>query len=146
MEPVGSEEPRPSEVPAFQSIKRLRRWLWGLFLTYLPGAGGLAALSLRHGVPREYEMVAPIAWMIAMAIVGIRHGYFRCPRCGKRCFKRGWFHNAWASRCLHCNVRLYWTDEELMNAVEGVPFLAGDRPAAAEQPDAADGASHRPRW
>jgi hypothetical protein len=41
---------------------------------------------------------------------------------------------------------LYWTDEELMNAVEGVPFLAGDRPAAAEQPDAADGASHRPRW
>jgi len=147
MEPVGGDGPRPSEVAAFQSLKRRRRWLWGLLLTYLPGAGGLAALSLRYGVPRKYEMVAPIAWMIAMSIAGIRHGYFRCPRCGKRCFQRGFFHNAWASRCLHCNMRLYWSGQELVSVSKGLPFPPpGERPMAAEQPDAAGGASRRPRW
>jgi hypothetical protein len=107
------DPPAPSEMDGFWSIRRRRMWVWLLFLTYLPGAGLSMIVLGRLGVPGRFAVAVPLAWMAAFGVAGALHGWSRCPRCGERCFQRALWSNPWASRCLHCGTRLYWTSEEL---------------------------------
>jgi hypothetical protein len=111
--------PKPSEIEAFRGIARRRRWVWGLFLIFMPIAVPAQLLS---------ETVAELlvgGWAVAFAVATGIHGLSHCPRCGKRCFmKAPWSSNPWASKCLHCRIKLYWTAAELSQVSSDLQSLA----------------------
>ena len=110
---------KPSEIEAFRSIARRRRSVWGLFLIFMPIA--IPAQLLSETVP---ELVVG-GWAVAVAVATGIHGLSRCPRCGERCFmKAPWSSNPWAGRCLHCRIKLYWTEEELSQVSSDLDSLA----------------------
>lgn len=55
--------------------------------------------------------VAAVGWMAFFAVAGIRFLTFRCPRCGKWFFSKGWYHSMFARRCLHCSLLKYASAE-----------------------------------
>jgi hypothetical protein len=97
----------PSQVEAFTALSRRRRWVWGLFLSYMPAAVVAGLINETIG-----NCVA-IGWTIACAGATGLHGFSRCPRCGRHCFVKTTRSNPWASKCLHCGINLYRAKEEL---------------------------------
>lgn len=101
----GLDRPRPDELAGFRRIQSRRRAVWIVWLTFLPAFG-----LFYHCVGSPLV----IGWTTAFFVSGIIQQLSRCPRCGNRCFWKGWFwKNTWAPRCLHCRVRLDWSDTEL---------------------------------
>jgi len=82
-----------------------------LFLTFVPCSLLAAVINQTLG------LVVAIGLMSTFAILGAVLTWSRCPRCGEFCFKKFktllvWS-NSWARRCMHCKIRLYWSDDEL---------------------------------
>jgi hypothetical protein len=127
------ERPRNSEWEAFRSVRRRRRWVWLIVLSYLPVGAGVFLIGPDLGI------AVAVVWMIALCAAAALHSVTRCPRCGRRCFHSNSWHNQLALRCLHCRTRLYWRDKEL----SVTPDDSWREPSsqcgeAAEQRDAAD--------
>jgi hypothetical protein len=98
--------PRQEEAKAFRLIRFRRRVVFGallaavLFFTSVPPGGGPF-----------------IAGLAAFFVVTAALQMSRCPRCDRRCFWKRWYWtNVLTTRCLHCGVRLYWSDAELSSA------------------------------
>jgi hypothetical protein len=108
-EATGLDQPvRRSEVEAFRSIRRRRRWFWLIFTINAP----MAALALL--VNERLSNVVAILWLVLSGIAGEALAWSRCPRCGELCFRKSIWHNPWATKCPFCRTRLYRTDEELL--------------------------------
>ena len=105
--------PREYERAAFRRIRSLRRLFWFLWAAYIPVAGGTMIVLMRLGVPENAAVMVAVAWLGAFAVVGILHGLSKCPRCKESCFRRALWSNPWATRCMHCGVRLYWDEHDL---------------------------------
>jgi hypothetical protein len=116
--PDQAEPPRESEKDGFWSLRLRRRWVLTVLVTYLPAAGMTSLIHERVGV------VVAVCWMIAYAAAGMILASSKCPRCGERCFQ-SLFWNAWAFRCAHCGVRLYWSDDVLAHSRQRPPEPAG---------------------
>ena len=111
------ELPSAAEIEGFRSIRRSRRRLAALTATALPVA---AAVWLLH---EAVGSVVAVLWALALTLVGWVHGWSRCPRCGELCFGSMLWQFAWLTRCVHCDSRLYWSDEELFRAAtHGAPL------------------------
>jgi ferric-dicitrate binding protein FerR (iron transport regulator) len=97
---------------AWRRYRRLSRAFWILFLFFLPGLAAIdrALRSLRGR--QTVILVIALAWMLAFAVIGYLKWNLRCPRCGElffhtfddRPWRRGWVHNPFARRCLHCGL------------------------------------------
>jgi len=89
-----------------------REWLvFLLWLGYIPGV-----LILGYPLSRVFDSETPfiivgLTWMGAFAIAGIALSSFRCPRCGKPYFRKWWFNNPLARKCVHCAFPL-WSEVE----------------------------------
>jgi hypothetical protein len=125
--------PRACEVEGFRTIRRRRRWFWGLLLTYMPAG----ILALRSGW--DLAVPLPFAWFLAAAVSGYVLYRSRCPRCSNRAFLIQWVlprrlrflqrlgfgryasNSLFATRCLHCRARLYWPEQDLVDAETTTP-------------------------
>lgn len=108
--PPGPTAVAPTYAAAWQDFRRRRRAVWIIWLTYLPGAGGVAALGQRVVGSGTPGIVVAVMWMAAFLASGLRVGAFRCPRCGERFTSRGGplfrVNNPFTGKCLHCGVRV----------------------------------------
>jgi hypothetical protein len=87
----------------WREYRRLQRLALGLWLGWIPF--GAVVFALTSSFRPEILTVGLLsAWMAVFVIAGMREGNFRCPRCGRKFFSKKWYHNGWASRCLHCQL------------------------------------------
>jgi hypothetical protein len=101
--------PQPEVIlRGLHGIRVKRRWLWCLFLSYLPAAG-LAGLVIAP----EATAFTALGWMVAMAVTATLVSRARCPRCGGFFHRSRLWYNTVAQRCMHCGLRLRATTEEL---------------------------------
>jgi hypothetical protein len=81
----------------------VRNWLiWG----FLPGVLLISNLFLRVSHFRYSFFIVVAAWVIGIAYAGRRVRLWPCPNCGKPVMQKGWFHNDFSSKCLHCGLSL----------------------------------------
>jgi hypothetical protein len=118
--PGPDHPPLESEMDGFWAIRRRWRWMWLLFFTWLP------AIAVASSIHHRLELVVAIGWLVGWLFAGTLHAWSQCPRCGKRAFQNlPLWTNPWSRRCLHCETRLYWADEEL--GPPGSPVRSRDR-------------------
>ena len=115
---VRNDPPTPSELEAFALLKLRQKRSWQMFS--VPFVGGLFSAFVigyvDEGVGRAlaaFTAVIGLPCMAYFAYLTVKLKGARCPRCGEECFVEGLFRNDFASRCLNCQVRLYWPDEML---------------------------------
>ena len=90
-------------------LSEFRRWrltrnllIWG----FVPGV--LLASNILSWIAHlrfSFFIVVGI-WMLAIAYVGRRVRLWSCPQCGKAVMRKGWFHNDFSPKCLHCGFSL----------------------------------------
>jgi hypothetical protein len=103
----GNTRPKLPETRGFVSIRRGRRWMVLVLLSAVPVV--VAASSIQE----RLSVFISVGWLAAFLLVSSLHALALCPRCGHRCFILSPRLNPWATRCLHCRTRLYWSDAEL---------------------------------
>jgi hypothetical protein len=86
-------------------LRRRTRIFWIIFLGYIPG---VVILNLLAGLiaPSLTPMWIAVPWMGAFMAAGIYRALFRCPRCHKRFFYKGWYSSQFIRNCLHCDLPL----------------------------------------
>ena len=79
---------------------KLRLWLWGTWLAFVPLAVIAAVLK-----PPE-SIVTPIAVFLfgSWVVHALVHVLYRCPACRRLFHLRGLYGNAFTPRCLHCGL------------------------------------------
>ncbi len=45
------------------------------------------------------------AWFLGIVATGIWRLNWKCPRCNKNFYRKWWYQNAFAMRCVHCGYR-----------------------------------------
>ena len=93
-----------------ERIRRMRRWIWGMWLLCLPIFGALGFVG-RRLLPRAvvepiligFAVVSMVSWVVLI----LREGLARCPRCQK-VYSIRWYVVSvpFAWRCLHCGLPL----------------------------------------
>jgi predicted RNA-binding Zn-ribbon protein involved in translation (DUF1610 family) len=87
----------------------LKRWRlvrnWLIF-GFPPGVLLISNLFLRVSHLRYSFLVVAAGWMISTAYVVKRVQRWPCPSCGEPVMQKGWFHNDFSSKCLHCGFSL----------------------------------------
>jgi hypothetical protein len=86
---------------AWNDYKRRRLWLVGSIVSFF------VVLLLNSKVAGEFAFF----WGIAFIIFGLRHSFFRCPRCGNFFFLKFPGNNSFARHCLHCGLPKWSTNE-----------------------------------
>jgi hypothetical protein len=85
------------------AIRKRRRTVWMIWLTYLPA--GFLALVLMPSIA-GYVIAA---WCVAFVVSGHRLEHAPCPRCGKRYLARFGWERPWTETgvcCAHCQLPL----------------------------------------
>ena len=96
------EPPAEDEFEAFQEIPRALKRIGIVFLAFFPWTLSASLISPSLGFP------AALLWLMAFFISAGLYMASRCPRCGESCFVKGLRRDAFATRCIHCQARLYW--------------------------------------
>jgi hypothetical protein len=104
-----------------------------LLLTYMPAA------FVAFGSGWDLAVLLPFAWLLAVAVSAHVLYRSRCPRCSNRAFLIQWVlprrlrflqrlgfnrnasNSLFATRCLHCRARLYWPEQDLVDAETTTP-------------------------
>jgi len=92
----------------WNEYRKRRRLFWLVFATYVPGVaiiGVPLARLFRTGI---LVGVTAGLWMLAFVVTANYLGFWKCPRCGKPFFRKWWYHNSFARKCVHCELRK-WT-------------------------------------
>jgi len=90
-------------VLGLSAIRKRRRMVWTIWLTYLP-VGCLSMVLL----PKIAGYVIGV-WFVAFLVSGQRLQNVRCPRCGHRYVATFQWRNPWTERgvcCAHCKLPL----------------------------------------
>jgi hypothetical protein len=94
--------------------RQLQRPEWTvllLWIGYLPEVFAIT-YPLRHIFASDVSFMAvAFGWMAAFAVAAVLAGAFRCPRCGKPFFRKWWYTNGFARRCVHCDLPR-WVDPQ----------------------------------
>jgi len=62
------------------------------------------ALSARR-VP-SLAIAVSLLWIGSLAVLSFQLEETKCPRCGRKLFRDGAYHNSFVSSCLHCGQRI----------------------------------------
>jgi predicted RNA-binding Zn-ribbon protein involved in translation (DUF1610 family) len=90
-------------LPGLKRWRLVRNWLiWG----FLPGVLLISNLLFRVTQLRYSFLIVVAAWMVTIAYSVRRVQRWPCPNCGKPVMRKGWFHNDFSSKCLHCGFSL----------------------------------------
>ena len=80
-----------------------RNWLiWG----FVPGILLLSRVFSYVLNPGWSFLFCVALWFGLIAFVGHRVRNWPCPFCGEPVMQKGWFHNDFSSKCLHCGKSL----------------------------------------
>ena len=84
-------------------IHRLRIWMWGVLLSFLP----LALLAFPLQLPSWMLTAIGVLWFVSFAALAFAHSFSRCPAC-RRFFnvRADWHHNVFTRKCLNCGLPL----------------------------------------
>jgi predicted RNA-binding Zn-ribbon protein involved in translation (DUF1610 family) len=91
---------------ALSNLKRLRRFRNWLIWGFLPGVLLISNLAGRVTHVAYSFFIVCAVWMIGIAYSVRRVRLWPCPNCGKPILQKGWFHNDFSSKCLHCGFSL----------------------------------------
>jgi hypothetical protein len=107
--------PLPHEVAGFKRLARLRKLGKVFLITFLSCLLPLVLWPL-------VGFAAILSVVVLLGIFSTAEQFARCPRCGECCFPIGLRRALRPSRCINCQTKLYWTDDELAKAaVTAVP-------------------------
>lgn len=91
----------------WQEYRKRRNLALLAFFGYTPVVLLFAVVTIRLFHITTPTFIAAFTWMAFYTIAVIRIQTFRCPRCGEWFFAKWWYHNIFATRCLHCGLRKY---------------------------------------
>ena len=98
---VGSEDSDAVDNEDYSSwtpiVRRRQSAVFLAFLAFIPTM--MLADSL--GVPIK---LSGFSYMALYLFLGWRMDRTECARCGKRVFRRGWYGNAFATKCMNCGL------------------------------------------
>jgi hypothetical protein len=87
----------------WRRYRQVQRLTFGLLLGWLPYGALVLTLTGRFGSDAlTFGLIAP--WALALMISMVCAGNLRCPRCGKRFFRKRRAGSRWTSECLHCRL------------------------------------------
>ena len=95
----------------WSEYRNRRRIFWWISLTYVPAVFTLGSIFRAFVRTDAVIGIVAVGWMIAFVVAGSRMTYWPCPRCGDAFFNTWWYHNPFASRCVHCGLRK-WANED----------------------------------
>lgn len=82
-----------------------------LFMFVFVGYGAIVAFIsyLTQNLTYSHKLtnILGFTWFLFMIVAIGRLQVWRCPRCGERFFMKFFWHNIFASRCLHCGLEKY---------------------------------------
>jgi hypothetical protein len=87
---------------AFRRIRRLRRWLASILLTYLP----MFCLSYIMRIPEWILLSACAFWVCAGITIALRIGFSICPVCRQYFHVRGLEGSTFARECVNCGISI----------------------------------------
>ena len=82
-------------------LYKLRLWLWGTWLAFLP----FMAIVMAVRPPEWLLTPLGIFWFSTWGVLVVVHGLYRCPAC-RRCFNWSWYSKPFTSKCLHCGISI----------------------------------------
>lgn len=83
-----------------RSIRRRRRYVWGIIAVYLPVMWGALRVSSFHAASIAFGV-----WLLLLCICVFAAALCRCPACGNYFHMHG-LTLLFCRRCLHCNLHL----------------------------------------
>jgi uncharacterized membrane protein YfcA len=91
----------------WRDLRRRELLALAAFFAYLPGA---ILLFLVLGIidaewTKRYESLIGTSWFGLVVAALLYRGMFRCPNCDKPFFVGNHWRNAFATRCLNCEIR-----------------------------------------
>jgi hypothetical protein len=96
------EDVSPEVRQGLERLYKLRLWLWGTWLAFLP----FMAIATAVQPPEWLLMPLGIFWFSTWVVLVVVHGLYRCPAC-RKFFNWSWYGNPFTSKCLHCGINLY---------------------------------------
>ena len=91
------------------ALSDLKRWRqirnWSIW-TFLPGVLLVSNVLFRLTHVGLSLLIVCACWMFSTGYAVMRVRRWSCPNCGKCLMQKGWFHNDFTSKCLHCGLAL----------------------------------------
>jgi hypothetical protein len=78
---------------------------WSLFLGCLPVIWFIAIPLGRWLNSESVAQIVATGWFLAIVATGIWRLDWKCPRCNKNFYRRWWYKNAFAMRCVNCGYK-----------------------------------------
>jgi hypothetical protein len=101
-------DPDAKDGPYADAWRRQRVWERLLWVVPLGGAAALVVvIQISVSITRRpADWLRPFGflWFIGSAVVVIRRSLFRCPRCRKPFYRRRFWKNDFARRCMNCGL------------------------------------------
>jgi hypothetical protein len=91
----------------WQEYRKRRNLALFAFLGYMPVAFVFALVTIRLFHTTTPAFIAASSWMMFHVVASMRFTSVRCPRCHKWFFRKWWYHNGFARRCVHCGLPKY---------------------------------------
>lgn len=95
------------DAPSWNNYRWRRRWFFILWL--------IGVLVLKREAASIIGSAIPIvlgAWLVAFILAANYLSTFPCPRCGLAFFRKSFWHNPLARRCMHCDLPK-WSEGDL---------------------------------
>jgi len=114
-------KPKPDYVAAWETYRRVRRWLYVLLLAALvafPALGICGALFARTTLAEHAQnvigaiaVIVGLPWMLLVILIAFYLQLFVCPRCHRFFFMTWWYRNPFAQRCVNCRLPKWATED-----------------------------------
>jgi predicted ABC-type exoprotein transport system permease subunit len=90
---------------AFREYRKRNLVFWSLFLGFIPVVVFLAVPLGRRLNSEGVAQIVSAVWFMVVVAAGIWRLNWECPRCGKNFYRKWWYKNAFAMRCVNCGYR-----------------------------------------
>jgi hypothetical protein len=87
--------------------KKRRALFMFVFVGYGASVAVISYLTQNLSYNHKLTNILGFSWFLFMIVAIGRLQVWRCPRCGERFFMKSYWHNLFASRCLHCGLEKY---------------------------------------
>ena len=90
---------------ALQEYRKRNLVFVGLLLGWIPAVVYVAVPLGRRMNSDGVAQILTAGWFMATVAAGIWRLNWQCPRCGKNFYRKWWYKNAFAMRCVNCGYR-----------------------------------------
>jgi hypothetical protein len=90
---------------ALQEYRKRNLVFWSLFLGLVPVVVFVAVPLGRWLNSDSVAQIVATAGFMAIVAAGIWRENWKCPRCNQNFYRKWWYKNAFAMRCVNCGYR-----------------------------------------